>query len=321
MKTYKHLNKEERRILARLLKQHESIRTIAKIIGRSHTTISREINRNLTSRYYHPLHAEFVARVRQWECHRRERLKTKALKRKIESWLRQKWSPEIIAGRFKREQGKHVISHEAIYQWLYMEAPHLVRFLPRHHPQRRWYHIDRSKCLIMGRIHVSKRTQQANLRKELGHWEADLLEGGKGQSALKVTVERKTRFTKLAKVPNKSALASYRALKHIFSSVPSSLLRSVTYDNGLENSLHRQINSLFNIQSFFCSPGHSWEKPSVENTNGIIRWFLPKSTNLDTISDHQILRIERWLNSRPRKCLNFLTSAEALKIASGALTG
>lgn len=320
MKTFKHLNKEERRILARLLKERESLRTIAKVLGRSHATISRELKRNLTSRFYHPLHAEFVARVRRWECHKRPRLKSKPLKKQIEAWLKLKWSPEIIAGRLKKEKGRHVISHESIYQWVYQEAPHLIPYLPRHQPYRGHRRINRSKTHILGRVSVLKRSKKANLRKEPGHWEVDLLEGGRGRSALKVAVERKTRLTKLAKVPNKSSQISFLALSHIFSAIPQGMLKSATYDNGFENTLHREINARFNIRSFFCCPGHSWEKPTVENTNGILRWFLPKSANLDIISDHQILAIERWLNSRPRKCLKFSTPQEAFNSACGALT-
>ena len=320
MKPYVHLNKEERKVLSALLERGESLRSIARALGRHHASLSRELRRNLTRQHYHPLHAEFIARLRMRECHRRERLKNQTLKRQVETWLRLKWSPEIIAGLLAKEHGHPVLSHEAIYQWVYTEARHLIRHLPYHHSRRGIRHLDRSKCLILGRVSVLERSTDANLRIEPGHWEADLVVGS-GRSALKVAVERKTRLTRLSKVYDKSARASYLAVSLIFSSVPQFLRKSITYDNGLENVLHREINELYKMNSFFCFPGHCWEKPLVENTNGLIRWFLPKRTNFDMISDQQILTVENWLNSRPRKCLEFQTPSEAVKLLSGALTG
>jgi len=254
------------------------------------------------------------------ECHRRPRLKNLALKRQVESWIKKKWSPEIISGRLARNCGRKIIGHEAIYQWIYTEAPHLIRHLPRKHLFRGFRRINRANSMIPGRVHVSRRSQKANLHLEPGHWEVDLIVSRKGKAALKVAVERKTRFTRLFKVHNHSPHASFTALSHIFSSIPQPFRKSITYDNGFENALHRQINSKFNLQSFFCSPGHSWEKPTVENTNGLIRWFLPKRSNLDIIPHHKILAIESWLNSRPRKCLEFQTPLEAFNKISGALT-
>ncbi len=320
MKTYKHLNKEERRVLAVLLQRGESIRSIARTLKRSHTSLSRELRRNLTQRHYHPLHAELIARLRHQQCHWKPRLKDQALKRQVASWIRKRWSPQIISGRLAQQMGQPLISHEAIYQWIYAEARHLIPFLPYHRRLRGLHRLDRSKGLILGRVSVLERPSAALLRQELGHWEADLLIGS-GRSALKVAVERKTRLTRLRKVSDKSAQASYLALSRIFRSVPKRLRKSITYDNGLENAFHREINQRFALDSFFCFPHHPWEKPTVENTNGLIRWFLPKRTNLDTISDQKILEIEKWLNSRPRKCLGFQTPLEVLRNLSGALTG
>ena len=318
MKPYAHMNKEERKVLAVMLERGESLRSIAQSLGRSPATLSREIRRNLTQQHYHPLRAEFLSRLRHAQCHRRQRLKSKGVRSQVERWLRRKWSPEIIAGRLAKRRGRKIVSPEAIYQWVYREAPHLIRFLPRKHPHRGFRRVDRSKVMILGRISVDLRPDEANLRLEPGHWEADLVVG-RGRAALKVAVERKTRFTRLAKVSDKSAQASYLALRRIFSSVPPVLRKSVTYDNGTENVLHRELNSLFDLSSYFCYPGHALEKPTVENTNGLIRWFLPKRSNLDIIPDHKIRKIENWLNSRPRKCLGFQTPTEAVHSLGVAL--
>jgi len=311
MRNYRHLSWEERKVLGVLLERGESLRSIARTLERSHSSLCREIRRNRPLKNYHPLRAEWIADKRLRQSHRRPRLKNAVLRRRVESWLLKRWSPEIIAGRLARLKGRKLISPEAIYQWVYAEAPHLIRSLPRHRPVRGARRMDRSKSLIPGRVSVYNRPPEANLRLESGHWEVDLVIG-KGKSALQVAVERKTRTTRLAKIPDKTAIASYHALCRIFSSVPQHLRRSVTYDNGFENALHQLLNARFNMRSFFCLPSHCWEKPTVENTNGLIRWFLPKRSNFDMISDQRILEIENWLNSRPRKCLQFLTPLEAI---------
>lgn len=314
MKTYSHLNKEERKVLANLLAQKASIRQIARALNRSPATLSRELRRNLTAPNYHPLHAEYLARLRHRSCHRRLRLKSWHLRRQVESWIRLRWSPELIAGRLNRQLGRPQISHEAIYQWLYTEARHLIPCLPRRHPHRGFTRLHHSRAMIQGRIPVSCRPWEVNRRQKPGHWEVDLIVG-KGRAALQVAVERMSRFTCLAKVPDKSAQSSYSALCRTLSKLPPHLRRSLTYDNGIENALHLSVNRRFGTQSFFCWPGHAWEKPTVENTNGLIRWFLPKRSNLDLIRPTQIRKIQAWLNSRPRKCLQFQTPAEALSVA------
>jgi len=171
--------------------------------------------------------------------------------------------------------------------------------------------------LIPQRVSIAQRPPEINLRQALGHWESDLVWGA-GRCALQVSVERKTRFTRLRILPNKTAQASYDGLAAILSPLPSSLRKSITYDNGSENMLHVEINQRFQMRSFFCQPYHAWEKGTVENTNGLVRRLLPKRTNFNRISPARIQRIEDWLNARPRKCLNFNTPAEALA-ACGAL--
>lgn len=317
---YTHLSKEERIVLGTLLRQKLSLRQIALELKRSPATLSRELRRNRPRVFYNPLLAEGLARDRHRVSHKHPRLDNKALRQIVEHWIRLKWSPEIIAGRLQRDHRLKVVSHEAIYQWVYAEARHLIPFLPRRHPQRRPHWIPRPAWEIPGRVSVHHRPEEATMRKELGHWEADLVLG-RSRSALQVAVERKSRFTRLAKVPNKSAQAAFEALSSIFHSVPLPLRKSVTYDNGKENTLHREINARFGLSSYFCEPHHCWEKPLVENTNGLLRWHFPKRTNFDMIPTKDIRRVERWLNNRPRKCLQFQTPAESLKSLGVALTG
>ncbi len=320
MKTYRRLSGNEREEIARLKNQGLSLRKIAVWLGRSHSSLSRELKRNSQAVDYYPLQAQQKAHQRlHFEHHNKRKLRTDdVLQREVAHQLKKGWSPEIIAGRFKHQFGRSPISHEAIYQWIYAEAPALIPHLVHSRPRRRPRHFRKwPKRLISHRVFIDQRPAEANLRQVPGHWETDTI-WSSGLSALQVVVERQTRFVQLRYIPNKTAQASFEALCDIFSGVKASLRKSLTYDNGAENALHTHLNRRFDIRSYFCQPYHAWEKGTVENTNGLIRRFLPKKTNLDTIPPQAFLRLQQWLNSRPRKCLNFKTSAEAY-LATGAL--
>jgi IS30 family transposase len=169
-------------------------------------------------------------------------------------------------------------------------------------------------------VPLRERPVDVNSRQEPGHWESDLVVG-KGVAALQVTAERKTRYTRLVKTRDKSAQAAHDALCRALRSVPQALRQTITYDNGSENTLHVEVNARLGTRSFFCDPYASWQKGTVENTNGLIRRFLPKGTNLDMIPEAHLASIENWLNHRPRKCLHFQTPAEAYQSSSVALAG
>jgi IS30 family transposase len=238
------------------------------------------------------------------------------LRDRVTEWLKAGWSPEIIAGRLQREaRGKPVIHHETIYRWIYRYDRSLIKYLIRSHPRRYRRHQRRwPNRIIPRRISILQRPAFVNGRRQPGHWESDLVWGA-GRSALQVLVERKTRFVFIRKTRNKSAQANYDALAEALVKVPAALRRTITYDNGVENTLHCELNERFDLQSFFCQPYHAWEKATVENTNGLIRRYFPKRTDFDTITPDQIQVIEARLNSRPRKCLNFKTAGEAYSLA------
>jgi IS30 family transposase len=221
------------------------------------------------------------------------------------------WSPELIAGRLKKEHPQWpTISHEAIYQWIYSERRDLVGYLVRAHPKRRKrWKISSRKIRIPERVSIQKRPAYINQRREPGHWETDLLVGS-GRAALQVTIERKSRLSRIEKIPNKTAVESRLALERVLRQVPGRLRESVTYDNGSENIEHQLLNEHIGTRSWFCEPYHSWEKGQVENTNGLIRHFVPKRSKLDDLPGDEIRRIENWLNNRPRKVLQFQTPNE-----------
>lgn len=319
-KGYKHLSLQEREKIAVWKGQGLSLREMAAKLGRDHSTLSREINRNRGFRGYWPNKAQERALGREETSHKRKRLKSPLVRLEAERMLKKGWSPELIAGRVGVEHPSWPsISHEAIYQWIYTERRDLIGHLLHAHPKRRrrWKSSAR-KTRIPERVSIEERPMNVNRRQEPGHWETDLLVGS-GASALQVSVERFSRYSKLGKLPNKTAQESRRALGSMLRPLPCALRRSVTYDNGSENSEHHLLNADLKMRSWFCRPYHSWEKGQVENTNGLIRRFIPKRSNLDEIEPSQVARIEAWLNHRPRKVLNFKTPSEVFNSFTGAL--
>lgn len=321
MRAYEHLSLDERERIAVWKGQGRSLREIAGKLGRSPSTLSREMNRNRSFHgAYWPQKAQERADHRLQDGHKHPRLKSRVMQFEVERMMRLGWSPEIVAGRI----GTHrpdlpSISPEAIYQWIYAQRPDLIGYLLRAHPKRRKrWKMKKRGTRIPNRKSILERPASVNDRVQPGHWESDLMVGS-GRAALQVAVERRSRFTRIEKIPNKTAVASRTALERMWAPLPASLRRSVTYDNGTENTEHLILNERLGMRSWFCQPYHSWEKGQVENTNGLIRRFIPKRTNLDHLPDDKIRSVEKWLNDRPKKVLNFKTPSEAF--ASGvALT-
>lgn len=315
---YHHLSFEERHTLSVLKEQGQSLRRIAKALGRCVSTVSRELDRNRNGprkkRWYVARRAQGKADRLLVQSHRRPRLKCAALHQEVVQLLERGWSPELISGRLKRQRlDLPTISPEGIYQWIYNHRSDLVQYLARaHHKRRVRWRACKHRVRIPRRISIRLRPDAVQSRKEPGHWETDLIVGP-GSSALQVLVERQTRYTRLSLLPQKSAAASRVALTHLFESIPALFRRSITYDNGLENCQHLVLNNDFNLQSYFCEPFHSWEKGTVENTNGLIRRFIPKRTVLSRLSLTAIVQLENWLNDRPRKVLNYQTPREAFQ--------
>jgi len=316
-KTYKQLNPHERDILAVFRSKGESLWEIASILKRSPSTLSRELKRNaapIYTGYYLSHKAQDRAERRKRESHQRQRLKNDFIRNYVEKRLSLGWSPELIAGRLAIDSPRFSISHEAIYQWVYQDATHLILSLVRAHRKRkhRGYSRKHKKSHIPERISIKKRPKAVLKRLHIGHWETDTLSCRKSYQAIQVTVERKARYTKMAKLKTKSARAMSIALTRRLSRYPTALRLSITYDNGPENAEHMRTNKILGTASYFCEPFHSYERGTVENTIGLVRRFLPKKTNLANISQHHLSKIEYWLNKRPRKCLGFKTPAEVL---------
>jgi IS30 family transposase len=314
---YNHLSKEERDQIAILKGQGKSVRAIAAEIGRDPSTISRELRRNRypsPERDYLPHSAQLQAEYRWRKSHCRPRLKSRALRSYVRSKLKQGWSPEQISGRLRHEGRSETISHEAIYQWIYCQAKELIPCLARARRRRlpRRY-CKKSRFRIAERVFVQDRPTYIETRQEVGHWEVDTVFSRRGTASLAVATERKTRFLKLKRLSHKSAQSFGNALIEALRRYPQRLRQSITYDNGSENTRHLWTNRVLGTCSYFCEPYHSWEKGTVENSIGLIRRYFPKGTNFLQVSDKEVARVEKQLNNRPRKCLNYKTPAEALR--------
>ena len=288
---YRHLDPGERDRIAAHLADGLSLGEIARVLGRDKSTISREIRRN---------RPQGRARQRWMESHKKQRLANPVIRGYVEEKISLGWPPEIVAGRIGLDSPEMSVSHEAIYQYIYSSGRRLIPHLVRggFERKRRGYSRSHGKPHIPGRIDISLRPEAVGQRKEPGHWEADLMKSGRaGKSALNVLNERVSRLALLTKTPDGTSGKSASAVIRRLPAVPERLRRSVTYDNGPENADHALVNRTLGTDSYFCAPYHSWEKGTVENTIGLVRRWLPKKTNLDTVSDNKIMEIERWLKT------------------------
>lgn len=322
---YTHLSYEERIEIRLLCKQGKGVREVSREISRSPSTISRELKRNeqfADTRVIYPTYAQMKANGRRKRSYRKPRLKSTKIQRHVETKLRAGWSPETIAGRLEAvgKDTSERVSHEAIYQWVYSSRPDLRSTLVRHHKRRkRRGQSKRNKPHIANKTPISERPASVAGRKIPGHWESDAMLSSGTLDALHVAIERTSRRVCLTPLKNNTAQATKEALTKRLGSFPAALRKSITYDNGSENSDHLEINQILGTLSFFCAPFHSWEKGSVENIIGVIRRTFPKGTNLSTIPAGGLTRLENRLNNLPRKCLHYRTPMEVFNAQRVAL--
>lgn len=324
-KPYQHLNITEREQINLFRARGQSLREIAKNLGRSHTTLSRELRRNappVRQGYYLAHKAHLRACLRNQLSHKRARLKSPKIKGYVLKKLRRGCSPEQVAGCLALDMPTASLSYETIYQYIYHQDRSLIALLPRAHRIRhkRGQTHKHRKSHIPERVPITLRPAYIQLRIQPGHWEADTVVSRQSLAALHVLTERTTRFTKITKLDQKTASLSRIAINRRLSQHPQHLRRSITYDNGSENVEHTKVNATLGTKSYFCLPFHSWEKGTVENTIGLIRRFFPKKTDFAKITKKQIKRVEALLNNRPRKCLGFKTPLASF-LKSGALAG
>jgi IS30 family transposase len=320
------LSLEEREEISRGIARGHSARAIARALGRSHTTISREIDR-CGGRTRYRAHA---ADREAWRRSRRPQ-PTKLelcpeLRRVIEDRLKEDHSPEQIAGwlrlRYPDNEAMHV-SHETIYRALYVQARGtLKRELTRHLRRGRSRRYARSQSSkrqgqgrLTGMVMISERPPEVEDRAVPGHWEGDLLIGNRQSAAAIATlVERQTRYLQLVALPQgPSAEAVAEALAASITTLPAQLRRSLTWDQGSEMSEHRRFSIESGVDVYFCDPQSPWQRGSNENTNGLLRQYFPKRQNLAGVTQERLDEVAAKLNGRPRKTLSFHTPAEKLQ--------
>jgi len=311
-----HLSEQEREQIFLGLSHGLSQREIGRRLGRDHTVIAREIERNKgPDGVYRLFQAQQQAVVRISQANHSNPSKEERVFRYVREKLADCWSPEQIAGRIGKEMPELSISHEAIYQYIYQPEHRkfsLWVWLRRASPKRRKkYGRTIKRELISNRVFIDHRPPEIAARTEIGHWESDLMLGTRETTdAVSVTVERKTRYLLVNKLDNKTAQAKQESLMSDFAHLPKRLCRSITVDNGTEHMHHQAISQALALPIYFCHPYAAYERGTVENTIGLMRQYLPKKISFAHLSQRELTIIAGLLNQRPRKCLGFLTPAE-----------
>ena len=314
--SYSHLCIEEREELAIGISKGESLGSIACRMGRHKSSLSRELNRNQPETYsvnYRANRAQLRSDDRKALAHQRDRLKLPEIRVYVDAKLKEGWTPEIIAGRLLIDHPGLSTNYESIYQWIYAERRDLIASLARSHKKRRKRGSAKGKRVIRvpNRTPIEQRPIAATDRQEAGHWEADTAVSRQSKAAISVAQERSTRLVRIRKIESKTAAHMADSLITALADIPQKFRKTITYDNGTENAQHERTNQALGVASFFCNPYHSWEKGGVENCIGLIRRFYPKKTDWALLSQADLDIVELKLNTRPKKCLGFLTPQEA----------
>lgn len=317
-KSYQHLSRDERAAIAIGLEQGLSRRAIARRLNRSPSTISREVRRNGGKRVYHPARARQRREARRFRQERRL-IADPGLWRRVLCWMRKGWSPEQCAGKLKAmyaNDPKKRVSHETIYAHIYAYPrgglrTELIKLLRQSRKTRRPRARGQDRRGQLQDITpIAERPKEVETRAVPGHWEGDLIKGKYNRSAVGSLVERTSRYLILVRLDDAKAPTVHRGFVRKMKPVPKSLRKSLTYDRGREMALHKQIAVDLELTVYFADPHAPWQRGSNEHTNGLVREYLPKGTDLSGYSQADLNKIANLLNTRPRKKLGFRTPEE-----------
>jgi IS30 family transposase len=314
------LTLSERETISRGIAAQQSTRSMARHLGRSPSTVSREISRNGGYNRYRAAQAEKQAWVRARRPKPCKLANNPRLRQTVARKLRLHWSPEQISGWLKRAhpgEESDQVSHETIYRSLFVQArgvlkKELLQHLRSKRRMRRSLHVTGkgdARGQIKDMVSIRERPASVEERAVPGHWEGDLLSGPKN-SYIVTLVERHTRYVMLAKVADKSTQTVVSALIKQVKRLPRELIKSLTWDQGKELADHRRFSLATDIDVYFCDPRSPWQRGSNENTNGLLRQYFPKGTDLSVHSQAHLSKVARQLNERPRRTLGFETPAE-----------
>lgn len=323
-KKYKRLSYQERVIIETLLNEGKCHSYIANKIGRARSTVNREVNKWVKSPW-----DKYKAELANWYAHddylnKRpyDKINThKQLMFYVYRGLLKGWSPEIISGKIKIDYPNDPImsiSHEAIYTHIYEHRQarlnkKLISLLTRHKSIRgKPNSPKRGRISIKDQVSIDERPKHIEERKEVGHWEGDLVIGIKQASAIGTIVERKTRYTHIVKIDNKKSETVVKAFSKALNQHSTLLRKTFTYDNGTEMAKHKLLSQNTGMDVYFAHPYSSWERGTNENTNGLIRRFFPKGTDFNNVEGKELKKVQDWLNNRPRKVLGYYTPKEML---------
>ena len=313
MSCYEHLSIEERENLLVKLKLGQNISQISRETGRNRSTIWREIQRNSRSRdAYSAIGAQAQYEKRRENSVRPEKLTAPECVYVVEKLLQSYWSPEQISYRLKRENSAIQIGVTTIYRGLEKGLPDAsCRKNLRIKSRQRKGGRKKSKC---GHLNIDRtihdRATSVEKRKKMGHWESDTVRGAKWSGCVATHVERKSRFAVLCKIPNRSAKEFTDATIATFARLQPGKCKSLTVDHGKEFAQHRRIAGDLKCKVYFADPYAPWQRGTNENTNGLLRQYLPKRTSFAELTQEDVDRIADMLNKRPRKCLDWKTPHE-----------
>jgi len=326
---YKHLTMDERNVIYRMKILDYNQSDIAKCLGRSAGTVSRELQRNANcdGRYW-PGVANVKANARKRSHIQRPKTGDDKLMAHVADRLEQRWSPEQISGRLgeigSAQLPGRTISHATIYRWIWADAERSNRFRPllrvAWKPRRKPYGKPSKRGQIPNRVSIDDRPDIVDERSRTGDWEGDTVTG-KARSGYVVTcVDRRSRFLLAGKVKRRTADAVNRTLTRALEQLPPEMRQTLTVDNGKEFARHEALADELGLSIYFAHAYSAWERGTNENTNGLLRQYLPKGRRFDDLTDHELQSHLDELNSRPRKCLNYRTPAEVQKDPCVALT-
>lgn len=323
---YTHFSVEEREKIQRGLWEKQSVRWIAAKLKRSPSSVAREVHRN-----FPPLHRRYTPRLaheralqKRHSRGREERLKSETIRAYVIKHLKERWSPEQITGRMEREN-IGTISPEAIYQFIYAQLSHGkpkkgcedFRLFLRHKRKRRVPHGARrcQRVLRPRGASIELRPKVVERKKRIGDWEGDSVESCNHKPGVNTALERKSGIVRITKLAGKTSADTVAALEKRFGSMPAHAKKTLTLDNGPENSDWETLEKTLGLRCFFAHPYHSWERGANENVNGLIRDYFPKKTDFTLVPDADITKVEYALNTRPRKRHNWRTPLEVWGVA------
>lgn len=324
VKKHRRLTLKERVQIETLLMENKPKSYIAKRLNRSRSTITREVNKWIE--YSHHTYEAYLAHWYAKEDYLNKRnfdkISTyKQLRMYVYRGLLSNWTPEQIAGRIKEHYPNDPImsiSHESIYRYIYMHPQaslnrKLIKLLVRKKTRRRPPKKRRGTgSKIINQVSIDNRPKHIELREEIGHWEGDLMIGKNHKSAIGTIVERKTRYTIIIKLKSKKAEEVAKMFSKKLNQLQKIYRKSMTYDNGIEMAKHQKITEKTGMKIYFAHPYSSWERGTNENTNGLIRRYLPKGTDFNEIDEKTLQIIQEKLNNRPRKIIGFKTPQEMM---------